>query len=283
MLPKCTWVVSVKKYLQQYNMFSKGAGMSARFSDNDDIDLFVLVEQLWDSKLTIIFFTIASVFMSGLYSVASIKHYESRLSISIDTIPPFYTSEQSLNDFERLFYDKFYFDSWKQLDKVTTIEYKNFSGEQVVDGITVVKSEGQRLAIVKILATTSGELVVKSDDLSVLNDFFEYAEYVNSELQNHYVSRARAELEIYEARFNDLKSSDESIIRNVLSIDRYIVAAERGAKVLKVNRPTLPKETTASLKFLLVVGAVLGGVLGAVYILVVNAWHKHVQNTRETN
>ena len=57
-------------------MFSKGAGMSARFSDNDDIDLFVLVEQLWDSKLTIIFFAIASLFMSGLYSIASIKDYK---------------------------------------------------------------------------------------------------------------------------------------------------------------------------------------------------------------
>ena len=257
--------------------------MSARFSDNDDIDLFVLVEQLWDSKLTIIFFAIASLFMSGLYSIASIKHYESRLSISIDTIPPFYTAEKSLNDFERLFNDVSYFDNWKQANKVTTVEFENFSGEQVVEGITVAKSEGHRLAVVKIATTTSGELIVKSDDLSVLNDFFEYAEYVNSELQNHYLSRARAELEIYEARFKDLKSLDESIIRNVLSIDRYIVAAERGAKVLKVNRPTLPKETTASLKFLLVVGAVLGSVLGAVYILLVNAWYRHVQNTRETN
>lgn len=257
--------------------------MSARFSDNDDIDLFVLVEQLWESKLTIIFFAIAALFMSGLYSIASIKHYESRVTISPDTIPPFYTSEKSLNDFERLFYDVSYFDNWKQANKVTSVEFENFSGEQVVDGITVVKNEGQRLAVVKISSTTSAELIVKSDDLSVLNDFFEYAEYVNSELQKHYVSRARAEMEIYEARFNDLKSSDESIIRNVLSIDRYIVAAERGAKVLKVNRPTLPKETTASLKFLLVVSVVLGGVLGAVYILVVNAWHRHVQNTRKTN
>ena len=45
------------------------------------------------------------------------------------------------------------------------------------------------------------------------------------------MTRARSELDIYEARFNDLKASNESIIRNVLSIDRYIVAAERGAKV----------------------------------------------------
>ena len=119
--------------------------------------------------------------------------------------------------------------------------------------------------------------MIKSNKLAVLNDFFEYSQHVNQLLKADYVSRARSELEIYEARFNDLKASNESIIRNVLSIDRYIVAAERGANVLKISRPTLPSRKSIQLPVILVISIVMGIGVGALYVLASNAWRKHME------
>ena len=89
------------------------------------------------------------------------------------------------------------------------------------------------------------------------------------------MSRARSELEIYEARFNDLKASNESVIRNVLSIDRYIVAAERGANVLKISRPTLTLSKSIKFPVILITSIVMG--IGVLYVLASNAWRKHME------
>ena len=147
----------------------------------------------------------------------------------------------------------------------------------MVDGVKVAKTVANRLAALSIRSSASSVLVIKSNNLAVLNDFFEYSQHVNQLLKADYVSRARSELEIYEARFNDLKASNESIIRNVLSIDRYIVAAERGANVLKISRPTLPLSKSIKLSVVLIISLIVGFGVGALYVLASNAWRKHME------
>jgi hypothetical protein len=57
----------------------------------------------------------------------------------------------------------------------------------------------------------------------------------------------------------------------VLSIDRYVVAAETGTKVFVIQNPTRPARVSpgASLVFLMCVLA--GGMLGSVFVLIRNA------------
>ena len=150
----------------------------------------------------------------------------------------------------------------------------------MVDGVKLAKTVSNRLAALNIRESNSSVLVIKSDNLAVLNDFFEYSQHVNQLLKADYVSRARSELEIYEARFNDLKASNESVIRNVLSIDRYIVAAERGANVLKISRPTLPSRKSIQLSVVLIISLVIGFGVGAFCVLASNAWRKHVESVQ---
>ena len=251
--------------------------MSIRPIKTDDIDLFELIGQFWRAKITILGFVVASMFCAGLYSLVSTEKYESKLVFQIDAIPPFYSSQKTLIDFEKLFYEKDIFDDWKKNQSDTSIEFDQFSAEQVVDGVKVAKTVAYRLAALSIGSSNSSVLVIKSNNLAVLNDFFEYSQHVNQLLKADYVSRARSELEIYEARFNDLKASNESIIRNVLSIDRYIVAAERGANVLKISRPTLPSRKSIQLPVILIISIVMGIGIGVLYVLASNAWRKHME------
>ncbi len=251
--------------------------MTIRPSQTDEIDLFDVIEQLWRAKLVIVLFCVVAMLMAVIYAVVSEKKFESHVNFKIDTIPPFYTADKTLIDFEKLFYERKFFDDWKQNHSDASIEFDQFSAEQIVDGVTVAKKVANRLAALSISSSNSSVLVIKSNNLAVLNDFFEYSQHVNQLLKADYVSRARSELEIYEARFNDLKASNESIIRNVLSIDRYIVAAERGANVLKISRPTLPSRKSIQLPVILIISIVMGIGVGSLYVLASNAWRKHME------
>ena len=251
--------------------------MTTRPTQTDEIDLFDVIEQLWRAKLTILLFCVVAMVVAAIYAITSEKKFESQVSFKIDTIPPFYTADKTLVDFEKLFYEKAIFDNWKSNQSDALIEFDQFRAEQVVDGVKVAKTVAYRLAALSIRSSNSSVLVIKSNNLAVLNDFFEYSQHVNQLLKADYVSRARSELEIYEARFSDLKASNESIIRNVLSIDRYIVAAERGANVLKISRPTLPSRKSIQLPVILIISIVMGIGIGVLYVLASNAWRKHME------
>ena len=105
----------------------------------------------------------------------------------------------------------------------------------------------------------------------ILVDFFEYATHINGLLKDEYVVRAKEELNIIDARFKDLGSADSNIVNTVLSIDRYIVTSEKGAKVLAIQRPAMPKKVSPKVPLILALSVVLGGMVGVFFILVRNA------------
>ena len=101
--------------------------------------------------------------------------------------------------------------------------------------------------------------------------FFEYASHINGLLKGEYVVRAKKELKIIDARFKELGSADSSIVNIVLSIDRYIVEAGKGGKVLVIQRPTMPKKVSPKSSLILALSVVLGGMVGVFFILIRNA------------
>ena len=86
---------------------------------------------------------------------------------------------------------------------------------------------------------------------------------------------------ILEARFNDLTASNESVIKNILAIDRYIIATENGADALAVQRPTIPRKVSPRSALILAVSIVLGGVIGVFFVLVRNAVRKRKEQLAE--
>jgi len=129
--------------------------MATRPTQTDEIDLFDVIEQLWRAKLTIFLFCVVTMFMASIYGIASDKEFESQVNFKIDTIPPFYTADKTLIDFEKLFYEKDIFDDWKKNQSDTSIEFDQFSAEQVVDGVKVAKTVANRLAALSIRASDS--------------------------------------------------------------------------------------------------------------------------------
>ena len=237
---------------------------------DDEIDLFELFQTLWDGKWLISAFVAIAMLLGGgfLYSVDA--EYESKLNYSVDTIPPFYKADKASTDFQNKFYSVRVFEEWKKNNSDTSLVFEDFSATEEVDGFVLSKNEDELLAT--LTSEKKGDsLIVKSNQLPILDDFFEYASHINGLLKEGYVVRAKAELKIIDARFKDLSTADSNIVETVLSIDRYIVSAEKGAKVLAVQRPTMPKKVSPKVPLILALSVVLGGMVGVFFILIRNA------------
>lgn len=238
---------------------------------DDEIDLFEFFETLWDGKRLITAFVAIAVLLGGSFLLLKDAVYESKLIYSEDTLPPFYEANKASTDFQKKFYSVNVFDEWKQKNTNTTLVFEDFSATEVVDGFVLSKSEDEQLATLASEKKGGSFVLVKSNQLPILDDFFEYATHINSLLKDEYVVRAKEELTIIEARFKDLSTADSNIVNTILSIDRYIVSAEKGASVLAIQRPTMPKKVSPKSSLILAMSLVLGGMVGVFFILVRNA------------
>ena len=237
---------------------------------DDEIDLFEFFETLWDGKWLISAFVAIALLLGGGFQLLKDAVYESKLIYSVDTIPPFYEADKASTDFQNKFYSVTVFEEWKKNNSDTSLVFEDFSATEVVDGFVLSKNEGEQLATLAS-EKKGGSILVKSNQLPILDDFFEYATHINGLLKDEYVVRAKEELKIIDARFKDLTSADSNIVNTVLSLDRYIVSAEKGAKVLAIQRPTMPKKVSPIVSLILALSVVLGGMVGVFFILVRNA------------
>ena len=238
---------------------------------DDEIDLFEFFQTLWDGKWLIsAFVAIALLLGSGFLSLKDAV-YESKLIYSVDTIPPFYEENKVSTDFQNKFYSVSVFEEWKKNNSDTSLVFEDFSATEVLDGFVLSKNADEQLATIASEKKGGSFVLVKSNQLPILDDFFEYATHINGLLKNEYVLRAKEELNIIDARFKDLGSADSKIVDTVLSIDRYIGTAEKGAKVLAIQRPTMPQKVSPKSSLILALSVVLGGMIGVFFIRVRNA------------
>ena len=234
---------------------------------DDAIDLFELFQVLWDGKWLITTFVVLAFLLGGGFILSKDKVYESEVVYSIEAIPPFYGRGKASYDFQKKFYSIDVFKEWKKNKDDSPLVFDDFSKTEVIDGFVLSKDEDETLAVIK----DSASILVKSNQLPILNDFYNYAEHINLLLKDEYVSRANDELKIIETRFKDLSSAESSIIQTVLSIDRYISLAEHGDNVLSIERPSVPKKVAPKSSLILALSLVLGGFMGAAYVLIMNA------------
>ena len=238
-----------------------------QISHDDEIDLFELMQTIWDGKWLITgsiatFLAVAVGFLAVTQPV-----YESKLSYVASTIPPFYDKGKVSADFQKLFFSQSVFDNWKNDNPSSQIVFDDIRDTEVVDGYVLTKDEEELLATLSIEKTNESFVVVRSNHLSTLNDVYGYADHINVALTSDYVSRAKAELIIIETRFKDLSLLNDNVIRNILSIDRYIVSVEKGEKVFLIRRPTIPEKVSPKPAMVLVLGVMLGGLIGTLFVL----------------
>ena len=235
---------------------------------DEEIDLFKLFKTLWDSKRQISAFIVIAVLLSGSFIFFKTPLYKSELFYSIDTIPPFYQKEKVSIDFKKKFYSKSTFKGWRKSNYNTSLVFEDFSATEVINGFVLSKSVAGPLATLE--KKNDSYILVNSDHLSILDDFFKYAEYINNLLKVEYINRAKDELNIIETKFKDFSGTNDTIISQILTIDRYIAAVKKG-DVFTIQNPTLPKKISPRSRLILILSILLGGMIGVSYVLISNA------------
>ena len=256
--PTITWLYKMEK-MNEINQIQ-----------DDEIDLFDFVERLWNGKWLISSFVAIAVLLGVGFISLKDPVYESKLIFSVGTIPPYSDENTALADFQKIFYSVNVFEEWKQNNSNTSLVFKDFSDTEVVDGFLLSKNQSLQLAtFISAPVNKDGSFIlVKSNQLPILDDFFKYAQHINKLLENEYIVRSNENLKIIETRFKDLDIADSKIINTLLSIKRYIFTANKGAGVLRIKRPTMPKKVSPKSKLILAMSLVLGGMIGVAVILV---------------
>lgn len=230
----------------------------------DEIDLINILKILWEGKLIISFCLLIGILCGFVFNETRKSAYESKLQIKIDNLPPFYEEERALHDFEKLFFSKKIFNEWKnQLDN-NSLEFENFSKTDNLNGFVVSRKPEQLLAHF-VEEKKLFFILIKTNKLKILNDFFNYAMYVNNILKSQYVVRSKQELHIIETRFKNYTSVD-TIISKLLDVDRFIVSIGRGGNVLNINRPSVPKKVTLPKLFIYFIALLSGGIIGSLLV-----------------
>ena len=81
---------------------------------DNEIDLFGLIQTLWDGKWFITAFVVIAILLGSGFLYYKEPLYESKLVYSVDTLPPFYSKEKALTDFKKRFYSSKVFKDWKK-------------------------------------------------------------------------------------------------------------------------------------------------------------------------
>ena len=156
--------------------------------------------------------------------------------------------------------------------------FEDFDATINIDGFVLSKSEGKQLATLRSSRSKSDRLsfvLLKTNQLRILDDFLKYTNYINEVLKNDYVVRAKDELRVMKLRQKDSASEGYNMTETILLLDRFILSVEKGANVLRINNPTIPEKVSPNSLLILLVSVVLGGTMGVFFTLARSSIRKH--------
>jgi hypothetical protein len=252
--------------------------LEVRPSHDDEIDIFELFETLWLGKWLIGTFVAISLLLSGGFLFIATPVYESKINFSIQTPIPYYTNENLKYDFEGMFYSKSMFDTWKSENEKSELDYKDFRITKVINGFMFAKEKQDLLAylVEDKENKSSSTLVVKTNKLVLINEFFEYLRFINNTLTSNYLLREKKVLKILQEIKKSEKDNDSRTYLEMIS--RFVIAIENGSRVMILNHPSFPKKTSPKIKLIIPLSIVLGGMIGAVIVLVNNKIRKRKES-----
>tara|TARA_B100000242_G_scaffold188731_1_gene135828 strand:- start:6472 stop:7236 length:765 start_codon:yes stop_codon:yes gene_type:complete len=206
----------------------------------DEIDIFKIIELLWNKKWVIILFVFFGLVCSLGYLHVKENKFESKIFYSVEYTPSYYDTDIIIRDFHKLFNSELQFKKWKQSDKDIKLTYKEFSNTKLINGYKVSTIIENRLAYFE-QKKGSPYLSIRTNNPKIINDFFLYINHINDILNKRYLSRANYELNMIKSKFDVTSSNNNAVANKFFEVDRYIYLLKKGANTLHILAPTIPK------------------------------------------
>ena len=205
--------------------------------------------------------------------------FVSKLSIEIENVPPFFdTGDTKLGinktfvEFNNEFNSKTNFDSWKNISKKSTLSFDNFSKTDVINGYQFT-NEGRLLAQFSQESKKlhEADLVINTNNPSILNDFYNYSIYINKILVKEHFYRVNQQLIKINKEYKDFNKSDV-LARRILKSDEFVTNIRMGQNIIKVNPPSIPKKIAPKNSAIFGISSILGLIIGLLFVFVRKAY-----------
>ena len=238
---------------------------------DEGFDLFELFEKLWHGRLLIGTSALLGALLGGGLIYFEDPVFESKIFYHVDTLPAFHGKDEVIDDFQKNFYSVSMFDDWKKSNSSGPLVYENFKKTAVIDGFVLSKSEKSLLATFETNKKGITSIVIKTDQLATLDDFFKYAKYINDGLEAEYVSRAKDELTFLDSRYKISTPTNRSSVEMAVLHNRFITSVENGMSVLTIKNPTVPKKLSPQSLLSFVTWVALGVIIGILLVFFLDA------------
>lgn len=248
-----------------------------------DLNLVNFIKLILKNNHIIFFITLSFLFTSYLTALIDHPNKLSSIEINLSTKYKFYYSNQNHHldmyyDFKKLLYTENIFKSW-QKENASVIVFDNFSNTLNIDGDYYTR-ENESMLVFDINKKKAA-LIVKSDSPLILNDFYNYAGYINEILTNRYKQDAESERGLIEKRYGKVLSQNEIIFNKILHLDGLINLYNKDGENIFMISP--PKEIyLPMLKAInMLIAMVLGLFIAILYVVVRDSYQKKLLITKK--
>lgn len=255
------------------------------YQTSEDIDLIDLFLILWNGKKTLIIFVLVSIFFSFAFLLlrdTGLKKpvYQVNIEYSVIPIPIFlYTDTTNvLADFKKNFYLKNIFDDWKEQNLQSPFNFEDIANTKIIDDIIYRKNENELLASFNKKGHFN-EIIIKTDQIILLDQINKYIDYVNFKITNDYIFKYEELLKIikkkhqeFHENFSNAKPND--FIYRIIEIEQLLSILNDGQKIIDLLPPTSPldiSEKAPSKSFVIAALGIFGFLSGSIFLFVRHA------------
>ena len=233
---------------------------------NDEVDLLEFVAILWRAKVLILGSTIVAGVLGAMVHLFDAPRFESFLRVSVVVLPPHVTQQEAQTDFLRNFYDKQMFDTYVSTQQDAKLSYDNISQNMQKFGKSYLKANSQRLIVDHGDKSGTITFTIKTNDLNLVGDIFDYANYVNSYLTTNYQDRSNQLLNRYFEQYNSSYTRPDSIFERIAALEVYRLSDRMMS--FNVYSPTFPKRVSQHKYITIVLASFLGAFLSILVVLI---------------
>ena len=157
-------------------------------TDGDEIDLFDVIETLWDGRVILAGFIVSAMAIGAMFYAFNKPEYVTQARYEINPVPPFLEQNEIDADISRTFFNANTFARWKDGRPGTSLNIDLIDQKKIIDGADFQVSESRRL-----ISLSGAHIKIKSNDTQLIFEVLDYFEFVGMTLSKRYVVEGRKE------------------------------------------------------------------------------------------
>lgn len=228
----------------------------------DEIHIFDTIQAAWNHKLLLVITTTLFFVLGSIYTYNYKDSHKIIIQLTLNSQPPEYDLWMIKRDFKKIFYNNDTYQTWKTINETTLLEYKDFRQRNVLDHHESNYPESN----LTVIFTDKSKIIIKTNDLSLVDDLYDYINFTNSKLTQTYLSKTKKEMAKAEAIFKEYGMTGDGY-QIFLRMSRFFDRISNASNIFVIEYPSKPHKETLGKNTILVMFSLFGLFIGIILAL----------------